>query len=311
MRSTIFVLIVLALGCKPTVGLLPPVGLDAAGPDAAGPDDAAPPTDAMDDTPPPVDIARPPADAGAAVECTGDRQCSALGMVCDLANGRCVGCNVQTDCVGGALCLRHACQVVTPCASSVTCPGQVCSTRLGFCVDCNVDGDCPTAQQCRESLCVDRPAACASSRECSAMGMVCDPVQSVCVECVADVDCGAGRYCRAARTCARQTCTPNETSCQDATRQRACNASGSEVSVTVCPSGQTCRGDRCQGPVCSPGAATCASPTARSVCAADGLTAATTPCPTAANVAAPRCAGAGACGFECNAGYGDCDGSAA
>lgn len=54
--------------------------------------------------------------------CTSDRDCSAMGMVCQLEQGLCVGCNSQDDCTGPLVCLRNACQPVTRCTSSVMCP---------------------------------------------------------------------------------------------------------------------------------------------------------------------------------------------
>ncbi|MDO9015614.1 MAG: hypothetical protein Q8S73_26985 [Deltaproteobacteria bacterium] len=187
------------------------------------------------------------ADVGAPVtDCVSDRECSGVGMVCNLELGRCVSCNTQRDCAGDLLCLRNTCKAVTRCTSSVTCPGQVCSPSLGYCVDCDADHDCPATQRCADSLCVDRPTPCASDRECSAMRMVCNTALAHCVACNVDVDCGAGRYCAPTNVCARQTCTPGRSVCQGEFQLSACDARGARSEVVDCPSGQRCQDGRCE-----------------------------------------------------------------
>ncbi len=245
----------------------------------AGASDLGPGTDApADGDANPADDA-PVAPADVATSCTSDRDCSGMGMVCNLDQGVCVGCNTQNDCAAPLVCLRNACRSVTRCTSSVMCPQQVCSTRLGFCVDCDADVDCPAAEQCTAGVCVRRPPSCTSDRECSGMGLVCNAALAHCVACNQDADCVTGRYCNAGHDCVRQACTPGQTSCQDVMRQRTCDARGSAIAVTMCPAGQTCREGRCQMPVCVPGAASCDPMTGgRRVCNPDGGGYAVAPC---------------------------------
>ncbi len=139
-RPTLPLILAVVWGCTPTAPLLP--GTDA-GTVADG-------------------VARDqPSSTDAGVEapaCTSDRDCSALGMVCNVDTSRCVGCNAQADCTGSLLCIGHSCRAVTRCTTSVMCPGQVCSTSLGYCVDCNTDRECPASQMCMGSVCVSRPS---------------------------------------------------------------------------------------------------------------------------------------------------------
>ena len=113
----------------------------------APPEDVpAPPVDvptAQDVPTPPVDVPMP---GDAAVTCRGDRDCSALGMVCDTVAGRCVPCLATPDCPSGLRCVANAC--VPPCTSSVMCPGQVCDRTRGLCVDCVGNNDCAPGQRC-------------------------------------------------------------------------------------------------------------------------------------------------------------------
>ncbi len=225
LQTTAAMLAILLAACSPTRLEFPGDAPDAA---------------AILDRPVDTDLGAPVAD------CVSDRECSGVGMVCNLEMGRCVSCNTQRDCAGDLLCLRNTCKAVTRCTSSVTCPGQVCSPSLGYCVDCDADHDCPATQRCADNLCVDRPTPCASDRECSAMRMVCNTALAHCVACNVDVDCGAGRYCAPTNVCARQTCTPGLSVCQGAFQLSTCDTRGARSEVVDCPSGQRCQDGRCE-----------------------------------------------------------------
>lgn len=133
--------------------------------------------------------------------CMSSRECSALGLVCDIASSRCVECVTAVDCLGASqVCRANACVTVTPCTTSRMCPGQVCDLGAGFCVDCVADGDCAAGQVCTANVCGAAPTPCVSDRECSTSMQVCDVARGVCVDCVRDADCGAGQHC-VAGTC--------------------------------------------------------------------------------------------------------------
>jgi len=93
---------------------------------------------------PPVDVPTPPVDAP--TSCRSDRDCSAMGMVCDTTTSRCVACLLNVDCPNGLRCVANAC--VPPCTSSTMCPGQVCDRNRGLCVDCVATNDCALGQRC-------------------------------------------------------------------------------------------------------------------------------------------------------------------
>lgn len=128
--------------------------------------------------------------------CQSSRECSAAGLVCDVASMTCVECNADADCLdASSVCVAHACRAITTCRSSRECPGQVCNATLGYCVDCVADLDCPGSQVCQSSACVTPPTACTSDRMCSAQAQVCDLVRGQCVDCVRDADCTGGTSC--------------------------------------------------------------------------------------------------------------------
>lgn len=151
---------------------------------------------------------------------------------------------------------------------------------------------------------------CRSSRDCSALALVCEPVSGRCVECVGANDCAAGQAC-VANACRAMTCSPGTSTCVDARRVRQCLADGVTETVVNCADRQVCGpSGRCVPVVCEPGVASCDAAGARRVCNPDGLGYAPSPCPALPGAPSSRCE-AGACQPVCEAGRGDCDGSAA
>ena len=116
------------------------VGADAT-PDAA-PDAASPP-----DAPPDVPV------EAAAPRCRSDRECTAMGQVCDFTSGACVDCVRDADCGTMMVCLASRCVTPVRCTTTRMCPGQVCDTVRGFCVDCLTNVDCPPGLTCRGAGC--------------------------------------------------------------------------------------------------------------------------------------------------------------
>ncbi len=207
----------------------------------------------------------------------------------------------------------------TPCAATESCSGGVCMTRscaagTATCADlntravCNPDGlgqtgtPCGASQSCVGGACVawvctPGNAACTDTNTRS----VCNPdgLGSTAAVCGAMTRCVAG-------ACMPLVCTPGSSHCVDARTVQACSADGTSLRTVTCPAASTCSGTTCSSWVCTPGMATCATASTLTTCNPDGLASTTAPCPLAANAAAASCA-AGACGFICNAGYGDCD----
>ncbi len=140
----VFVLI-LAQGCGATPGNsgvftgLVSDGVSGADPDTSGQNTAG--SDA--------------AVAETAATCTSDKQCSGLGLVCDVANKVCVDCLVDSDCAPDLQCKSKTCKPKPkPCATSKDCPGQLCNKQSLVCVDCVTSADCAPAQFCKDSTCV-------------------------------------------------------------------------------------------------------------------------------------------------------------
>ncbi len=258
------VALLFAYGCAPTI-----VGGDASTDRGADALDASLGTDSRSTT----DVTL--------LRCASDRECSALGYVCNTTTARCVECNVASDCGADRACLGNHCITPVRCTTSRMCPGQVCSASLGYCVDCTTDVDCTGGQVCRESACVAPPRMCRSSRECSDVGQVCDATRNICVDCAADTDCPADRYCGSGGTCLPHSCVPGETSCVNSTRVRACDVHGSAWRESDCPSGQTCLAGRCQTLACTPGQMSCDPMTfERRRCNDDGVGFTAMPCAT-------------------------------
>jgi hypothetical protein len=241
------------------------------------------PTDALVNTPTDSPAIVPDA------SCTSDRECSALGGVCNRATSRCVECNATTDCASTQACVSNRCVATTRCTTSRMCPGRVCSARLGVCVDCDTDVDCTGGTVCQMNVCVASPGACRASRDCSGATRVCDTARGRCVGCLATTDCAAGEVCRDA-ACVRTMCAPGSVSCPaGGVIRTTCNADGLGARTETCPTPAHATGARCAANACAfdcaPGFADCDGDAANG-CEADLDT--TTDC--------------GRCGAVCTAG---------
>jgi hypothetical protein len=167
--------------------------------------------------------------------CSSDRECSALGGVCDRTTSRCVECNAMADCPAGRSCIGSRCVTPVACTTSRMCPGQVCSTSRGYCVDCDADTDCPRGQTCRNAACVNTGGTCQVARDCPATTPLCDTVRHVCAVCLAATDCPARQTCRDGR-CVSAACTPGATTCPAGSATRSvCATDGLSSRDEACP----------------------------------------------------------------------------
>lgn len=214
-----------------------------------------------------------PADAGIdVIACTSDAACEALGLVCDLAAGRCV-CTRDAMCDADSArpwCLRGTCSAAQ-CVSEVDCDDGLkclgdparCITGLDTCDACSGDADCKSGASCREQPgqegggkhCV--PACgggCAFGFSCQ--DGACFPASGTCdapgTNCVPDSEalclppqygCGDGNACDlffgqcfATHTICEEgwVCDPNTYSCVT-----ACEGDDE------CDAGQRCASGRC------------------------------------------------------------------
>ena len=257
----------------------------------------------------------------ARVTCRSDRDCAATAQVCDTAQGACVDCVRDADCLtAGTSCISNRCTRPVACTSSRMCPGQVCDTARMLCVDCVSDTDCAATETCRASACVPRPAGCGSDAECAAPTPRCNATTRACVACLRDSDCGAGRTCTSANACVTTAvCSPGAAECVDSVTQRVCNATGTGYTTTTCAGAAgataTCRAGAC-GFTCNPGMGDCDGNAANG-CEINGLTDVNNcggcgvRCSTGDGGAAACVAGRCVTSIVCAAGRGDCDGNAA
>ncbi|MBI5512336.1 MAG: hypothetical protein HY909_01130, partial [Deltaproteobacteria bacterium] len=259
------------------------------GTDTTAPMDTTPPDTTVQDTTPPdtaVQDTTPMDTSG----CRADMDCmgNPAGGVCDTAMGRCVGCLAERD----------------------TCPAsQHCDAMTRACV-----AGCRADEGCREGdggVVLD---AGGPRRD------RCDTMAHACVECARDEHCAPGFLC-VGNVCTvgcnpARPCPSGQTCCAGACVDPLTNTAHCGVCDTRCMVTNgvaACMNGACAVGSCTPPFGDC------DMMAANGCETNTTTavahcgrcgnrCPARANAAA-TCAG-GACGFTCNAGFADCNGSA-
>ena len=162
--------------------------------------------------------------------CQSDKQCAALGQVCETAKGVCVPCTTAADCAKGESCKANQCiPPPAPCQSSKDCqPGQVCDKGAKLCVECVTSADCDKGLQCQDTVCA--PQACLpGASKCGADGSV--------QTCKADGSgleskpCPKGAVC-AGDGCKLQVCIPGTPYC-NGTQVMACDATGTAPTPTL------------------------------------------------------------------------------
>jgi Cys-rich repeat protein len=176
-----------------------------------------------DDRDCPDDVPHCDRDDGQCVECTEDAHCEQ--GECDERAHRCVECTDSRDCEGS----RPACfeGVCVGCVEAADCdePGETCDLESHTCVGgCETNDDCGWSDQ-----------------------GICDTTTGVCVECLTAADC-EGR--EATRICSEGRCVQCvvDTDCYD--QEPYCDSPRGDCVQCLeddhCPSGQTCRGHRCE-----------------------------------------------------------------
>jgi hypothetical protein len=167
----------------------------------------------------------------------------------------------------------------------------------------------------------DGAGRCAADRDCGGETPACDPGTGACVACVRDGHCGPGRLCVGnlcvAGCTPAQPCPAGQTCCTGACVDPASSAVHCGACGTVCRAANAtaaCLNGVCGVGQCATGFGDCnrrgddgcevdlQRDTAN--CGACGAV-----CPTPANASAATCT-VGRCGFDCTAGFADCDGDA-
>ncbi len=205
----------------------------------------------------PVDALRIPDTASGT--CSSDKDCTPLGLLCDVRIEKCVQCRNDLECGGGKRCAGGSCQMVVACKTSLDCAGvqnneNICDPGSGECVQCTKSTDCPMNHECAGRRCVAY-TPCQNSLQCPG-GQVCHPQLDRCFECVADADCGVGEVC-AGNTC-RTGCKSDN---QCTTAGLLCNTTAGYCAACLddrsCPESQHCAIGKCEDDVCTPGTSTC------------------------------------------------------
>ncbi len=206
------------------------------------------------------------------IACASDKQCAASNQLCDTTAGKCVDCNVASDCPKDFDCKAHKCSPpAQKCASTKDCPvDQVCDKTAGKCVGCLTAADCNAKQYCTENTCVDWVCAAGTSgcgspssvHACKSDGSgytdsAC-PAQSVCES--TDVTA----------TCKAIVCTPGANVC-DGNNVVTCNANGTAtVAGKTCGDKEACVAGTCVAQTCLPGKIVCADGSHSGICNVTG-----------------------------------------
>jgi hypothetical protein len=233
------------------------------------------------------------------------------GMRCDTATRMCVGCLADGDCALGTVCRMGACVPGCgpgrACGAGSTCCGTACVNPQSDAMNCGACGTtCMTGSSCCAGRCVNPQS---DTGNCGMCGTACTVANGT-AACTAGA-CGVGMCNAGFANCDMMAAN----GCEVDTRTAAanCGACG-----TVCPAAPNASGSCAAGAcgiACNTGFANCDA-MAGNGCEVNTATSVANcgrcgnACPSTIPNATPTCT-AGACGFTCNAGFGNCDGNAA
>lgn len=238
----------------------------------------------------------------ATVPCASDKQCTAVGLVCNAAAGHCVACLTAADCAADQACKANQCLAPpAPCASSKQCAtGLVCDPALKVCVECAAAADCGQGFACIDTVCA-LPVCQAGAESCASptLRKVCKGDGSGYLDtvCASDAVCEDG-------ACKPLVCEPASATCVQSKRS-LCNANGTASNETPCAADQVCLAGACVAATCKSGDVNCESGQLLT-CKPDGGGWATKPCGTG-----QVCSGKACVVQTCAPGKAYCDGAKA
>jgi hypothetical protein len=194
--------------------------------------------------------------------CNSDKDCTPLGMLCNVSAGFCVNCIDDSGCKAEEYCSQGACSP------------DVCVSGSSDCADnsvvtCNTSGSgtLPPVTCAGNQICLE------SSNAASCVDQVCSPLVKGCsqngelvVQCADDglsqstlEDCGAKSQVCVAAVCKPVVCSAGNKYCAGS-EVRQCSAKGdSYIVAATCSSNQYCDGTSgsCKNQICTPNAGAC------------------------------------------------------
>ncbi|MBL8600618.1 MAG: hypothetical protein JNK72_01710 [Myxococcales bacterium] len=263
--------------------------------------------------------------------CRSDDDCRSneLGLLaCDTATNRCVTCTAtnQNACAANQYCDTTANRCVPGCRDDAACASNPAGTRCNVsnhtCVPCVVDAHCPPGNLCMGNTCVagcNEMQACPMGQSCCAGGCVdaqsniahCGACGNACAVANGSATCMGGRCAVAMCNPGRGDCDTNAANgCETDTRTSAMHCGACGAACAARPNtAASCESGVCAY-VCTAGFADCDGEPSNG-CEVD-LRSTLAHCGACGNVCAPRANSsvmctAGACAYQCNTGFADCD----
>ena len=170
-------------------------------------------------------------------ECYADTDCTDDALpICDVSNGKCVGCTTDKDCAAGTLygnkCIKGATRTACGCSSDAHCVGNrygsTCSAT-GRC-SCTNDASCKKTPytKCspvsKGSYALQCHKPCKSNADCGA-NLSCHTASGKCTECTTDKDCVNGQLNQCDLTLGKCVACKKNADCTNKARPY-CNPAG-------------------------------------------------------------------------------------
>jgi hypothetical protein len=217
--------------------------------------------------------------------CKSNKDCASTPSTpyCEIPPGKCVACEVPSQCPAGDTCRDFKCVPLCTdgtCAGGLSCCNDVCVNEQTDPDNCDACGNvCPNGEACTTGEC-QVPKTCNGGPPCGPEDQCCS---SGCADTNSDPkNCGGcARPCLAGQTCVAGTCTtptscnggpvcpPADECCTSGCADTSSDPKNCATCGHACPMGESCVESKCQGgPSCN-GEPAC---TGGETCCMDGCT---------------------------------------